>query len=259
MSLPAILAAREDSETGFRADIPPAWLQGRTAYGGLTAALCYEAAKRAGEDLPPLRSAQISFVGPVSGRVTVTAKLERQGRNAAFVTARLDGEAGTGTLATFVFMRDLDSHVDFTGYPMPEVPEPRPIEQGTAPLGEAPQFISNFEMTSFETYPGQRPADMLRWFRPIEREGLDPVTEMVLIGDGLPPAAMAVMTERVNISSLTWLYNILHLPPPADDGWRLLQATSDHARHGASSQDMSVWDRNGKLLARGMQSIALFG
>ncbi|MEK7264701.1 MAG: acyl-CoA thioesterase domain-containing protein, partial [Pseudomonadota bacterium] len=47
------------------------WLQGRTIYGGMTAALCLEGALRTFPDLPPLRSAQISFVGPAEGEVAV--------------------------------------------------------------------------------------------------------------------------------------------------------------------------------------------
>lgn len=258
MNLPEMLTAREAVSGGFRTNITENWLQGRTAYGGLSAALAYEAAKDVAEDLPPLRSSQVSFIGPLAGEVEVQAKLERQGRNAAFVSATVHGEKGIGLSAMFVFMREIESHIDFSGYPAPPVPEPVPLAKGSAPVGPAPTFIENFEMTQFERFEGQPMADMTRWFRLKERDGLDPMTEAVLIGDGLPPAAMAVMKERINISSLTWIYNIL-AEPKTDDGWWLLRATSDHAKHGASSQDMSVWNRGGELVARGMQSIALFG
>ncbi|MGD9799873.1 MAG: acyl-CoA thioesterase domain-containing protein, partial [Parvularculaceae bacterium] len=48
------------------------WLQGRTVYGGMTAALCLEAAQRAVPGLPPLRSAQVSFIGPAEGDLEIT-------------------------------------------------------------------------------------------------------------------------------------------------------------------------------------------
>ncbi|MEE4350589.1 MAG: thioesterase family protein [Pacificimonas sp.] len=254
MSLPKMLAAADPCDGGFRLSIGPEWLQGRTAYGGLTAALCYEAALRVADDLPPLRSMQVSFVGPASGPVTATAVLERQGRNAAFVTARLTGEKGVCTIATFVFMRDMDSHLDFSERSAPDYPRPEPIE---IPPGMGPTFIQNFEIGPVEQTPGGVAADIIRWFRLKDRQGLDPMTELVLMGDGLPPAAMAVMTEQGPISSLTWLFNIL-APPETTDGWWMLRATSDHAAHGASSQDMSIWNADGTLIARGMQSIAIF-
>ncbi|HEY5336751.1 MAG TPA: acyl-CoA thioesterase domain-containing protein [Rhizomicrobium sp.] len=52
----------------FRTALSDDWLQGRTAYGGLSAALCVEAAKRALPDLPPLRSTQFTLIGPAAAR-----------------------------------------------------------------------------------------------------------------------------------------------------------------------------------------------
>ena len=43
MSLPEILAAARPTDDGFRAEIPETWMQGRTSYGGLSAALAYSA------------------------------------------------------------------------------------------------------------------------------------------------------------------------------------------------------------------------
>ncbi len=258
MSLLKILAAREPRDRGFRATIPDDWLQGRTAYGGLSAALAYEAAKDADADLPPLRSAQVSFIGPLAGPVTVMAKMQRRGKNAVFVAAEVHGESGLGLAATFVFMRAMDSHVQLTeggGAPISSPPGPaRPVEQEGAP-----GFLHHFDIAQVDDWPDRSRADTLRWFRPRDREGMDPMTEMMLVGDGLPPAAMALMTKPAPISSLTWIYNILTPTPASEDGWWLLRATSDHIENGCTSQDMSVWNADGSLVARGMQSIALFG
>ena len=71
MSLPQILAAATTGDKTLTAVIPDTWMQDRTAYGGLSAAIALEAAIRSQDDLPPLRSAQIAFVGPLAGEVTV--------------------------------------------------------------------------------------------------------------------------------------------------------------------------------------------
>jgi len=57
------------------------WMQGRTTYGGLSAALCLKAVLNEHTDLPPLRSAQINFIGPVGGQVLITTNIMRQGKN----------------------------------------------------------------------------------------------------------------------------------------------------------------------------------
>jgi acyl-CoA thioesterase len=121
-----ILAAAEPIEGGFRARVPSGWMQGRTAYGGLSAALALEAAMRAEADLPPLRSAQIAFIGPLAGDVTVTATRLRRGRNAAFVQADVASEAGIGLRATFVFMAALQSQAARDTAPRAPVAPPAP-------------------------------------------------------------------------------------------------------------------------------------
>ena len=46
-SFKQLLAAMSQNNDSFSVTLPDDWLQGRTAYGGLSAALCYEAACRA--------------------------------------------------------------------------------------------------------------------------------------------------------------------------------------------------------------------
>ena len=49
-----MIAALEQRGDHFTIAVPSDWLQGRTAYGGLSAALCLEASLRTFTDLPPL-------------------------------------------------------------------------------------------------------------------------------------------------------------------------------------------------------------
>ena len=92
-------------QMAWRGAIPDDWLQGRTAYGGLSAAIALHCAMQSEDDLPPLRSAQVSFIGPLSGPIMVTAHKLRRGKNAAFIQADVESEAGLGLRCTFVFMR----------------------------------------------------------------------------------------------------------------------------------------------------------
>ena len=255
MILPDILAAATPVEGGFRVAIPPSWLQGRTAYGGLSAALALEAAIRAEPDLPPLRSAQIAFIGPLSGEVAVTATKLRRGRNAAFIQADLVSEAGLGFRATFVFMAPLPSAVTHDEAPRAPVPPPAP----GAKLYTGPEdfFTGNFNF--FDHKQGTGPAEWLRWARLREREGLHPMVELMAIGDALPPAAFKLIPGgKAPVSSLNWQINFVAAEPATEDGWWLLHATADRARDGYSSQRMTLWNASGALIAEGMQGVAIF-
>ena len=259
-SLPEIIAGLEPLEDGWRGVVPDNWLQGRTAYGGLSTALALHAAKRAEPDLPPLRSAQVAFVGPLSGTVLVRAHTLRRGRNAAFVQADVEGEAGLGLRATFVFMRDQQSAIDHAAGPAaPDFARPGPDDRvysgKFAP--NAPTFLTNFEF--LDRREEDDGAEWLRWVRLKKRDGLDPEVELLLIGDCLPPAAMKLLPSFAPLSSLTWLFNLLGPVPETDGGWWLLRAQTDYARAGSSSQAMGVWSADGTPVAQHMQSVAIFG
>lgn len=254
-SLTSLLAQAVRTDTGFTTEVPPNWLQGRTAYGGLSSALALAAAKQVEGDLPPLRSAQIAFVGPLSGKVTVSATRLRRGRNAAFIQSDIVSDAGLGFRATFVFMAPLESRVAMNGAPRAGHAPPAP--DTALYTGPAEFFTGNFNFLDLKEAAG--PAEWLRWGRLIDREGLDPEIELMALGDALPPAAFKLFEKMTPLSSLTWQVNILEPRPTTSDGWWLIHAVTDAARDGYSSQRMAMWNAGGVPVAEGMQGVAIFG
>lgn len=255
-SIGEMLSAAQRTESGFTATITPNWLQGRTAYGGLSSALALHAAQSIEPDLPPLRSAQVSFIGPLAGDVTVTATKLRRGRNAAFIQSDIVSEAGLGYRATFVFMADQPSRVSLDNRPPVTV---RPPELGTELYTGPPEFFTgNFNFFDYKDQPGD--AEWLRWGRLRDHDGLDPMVHLMAVADALPPAAFKLFGKQpVPLSSLTWIVNLLTPEPRTTDGWWLLSAQSDFAQNGCSSQTMHIWNADGEKVAEGMQSVAIFG
>ncbi len=258
MSLPATLAAARPIDGGFAATVPEDWKQGRTAYGGFSAALALVAAQRAGGDMPPLRSATVNFVGPLSGEVEVRARVLRQGRNATWIDAEVANEAGIGLTATFVFMGPVEaSTLHLHNVPMPAGIVP--LDQAV-PLPEraGPSFAPNFDRRFALPQSDERRPEICWWERVKDTAGLDPITALILLADALPPGVMP-LTGPAPISSMTWLINLLTPLPETDDGWFLLRALGNYAEKGCSSQDMAIWNTRGEAVAVGMQSIAVFG
>ena len=255
-SLKQAIDALEPTEGGWRGTVPDNWTQGRTAYGGFSAALALHAAQRSDTDLPPLRSAQVSFIGPLSGEITIRAQRLRRGRNAAFVQVDVESAAGLGLRATFVFMGPVASRVDHQTGGAPEFPMPGPDTQ-TFRGHSAVAFSRNFDLLDRRD-DGVGPSEWLRWARLAERDGLDPMVELIAIADCLPPAALKLLGGPAPLSSMTWLLNILGPRPVTRDGWWLLRATTDYTREGSSSQQMAIWNVDGTPVAEQMQSVAIF-
>jgi len=100
--MPKFTELMADAATGA-VIITEDWMQGRTTYGGLSAALCYAAARELKPDGMTLRSAQIGFVGPAGGPVKTRAEVLRQGKSACYVSADVYSENGVATRALFIF------------------------------------------------------------------------------------------------------------------------------------------------------------
>jgi acyl-CoA thioesterase len=260
VSLAALLAGAERRHDGLSATIPDNWLQGRTAYGGISAALALTAARGLADDLPPLRSAQISFVGPLDGTVSAAASMLRRGRSASFVDARVDGgDRALGLRATLLFAADRESAMDHRdSAPPADLPAPEDVPDMPTPPG-TPAFFHNFEYRTIRPAAGKPAPDLLMWVRFRDPAGLDPLTELIAVADALPPAAIGLMRSLRPVSSMTWLLNILTPTPATRDHWWLLRSTAEHVRDGFSSQSMAIWNRDGEAVVRGMQSVAVFG
>ncbi len=245
MSLPTL--------EGGRAVIGNNWLQGRTAYGGASAALALLSAKAACADLPSLRSAQIAFVGPLSGEVETMATLLRRGKNSAFIGVDVRGAEGVGLRALFLFMASRTStirHGDLS-ITLPSAPEVEVIDGSSI----GPGFLQQFE---FAKAGDPAIGNWLRWVRLKDRTDLDPEVELVAIADALPPAAMSVATQWGPVSTTTWQLNLVSGAPATRDGWWLLGAELLHAADGNSSQNMTIWNRDGAAVGTATQSVALF-
>lgn len=261
MGWAGIRASLQEKGDGFLVDIPANWKQGRTTYGGLTAALMLAASHKTFNDLPPLRSALINFVGPVADSPLLTANLERRGRNVTSVSAAAHiGEKTVGR-ADFLFgaARKSQINVDF---PAPAAMPPAEADPFTPKSNHemVPQFFHNFDT---RLIAGSRPmvgeAGYIRtWSRhkdPASRGGIE---SLLCIGDVLPPAAMPLMRKFAPVSSMSWMFNLLTDTPQTEDGWWQVESRLTAARGGYSSQIMRIWNTAGVLVVEGMQSIAIF-
>ena len=308
----------------FAVTLTPAWMQGRTTYGGCSAALCLEAARRvlalelsSGAPLPPLRSASVAFAGAVGGAVEVRGEVLRRGKAMSFVRGEvLDEKGQVATTATFAFGVGRPSlfHECSVAAPPAGLKGPEDCEDLFAGAPFRPVFTQNFEA---RLALGGRPAtgytgaaEHFIWVRhrgciggasdsggglvkPLgggESDGggqgvggvagVAAEVAMLALADMPPPAMLPRFPNPAPIASATWHVNFLedltaaHNPATAvgavgggsggdavcahPGGWWLLMARAEHAKAGYSSQDITLWGRDGRPVLVGRQSVAIF-
>lgn len=235
------------------------WLQGRTLYGGASALIAYTAAVRAFPDLPPLRAGQVAFVAPTGPEVELRRAIVRQGRNVAQVRSEIWCEGACTLSAFWLFGTGREANARHPSAPLADWPGPP--EDAEVVMGDkGPEFIRhNFELRRAQEERGPGAPLVRRWARLADREGLDPVSELVLLGDVMPPGAMRAMQRPGPISSVNWSFNLLDTAPVTRDGWWLSENASQHADHGYSSERLRLWNADGQQVMDGLQCVAVFG
>lgn len=249
---------------GLTADIPDAWKQGRTAFGGMSSALCLRAAREHVVAERPLRTALIAFVGPAAGVVSVTAEPLRAGRTASSVRARLTGEAGIGVEAVFTFAAPRDSALAVAPSGLPDGVVAPPVDAAghDFPNG-APQFTANFQLYPAHggtpPFSGTEGAPPLRlWTRHRDAASRSGLEALICLADALPPAITTSMSDFAPLSSMSWMIDVLDDDLTTADGWYLLDSHADHASSGYSSQAMTIWSSDGRCLIKGRQMVTVF-
>jgi len=261
MSLAQLMTRIQPTDTGFTLDVEDGWKQGRTVYGGLSAALCLQGAlSQAGGR--PLRSAQISFVGPSEGVVTIETEKLREGRTACSIRSRLSSEIGIGVETVFTFCGERESVLLKEPARMPEKAQTpdETTELLKFPEG-APSFTNNFD---FIWAGGGIPffksdnTKVRMWVRhKDEASRLHPLS-LMCIADVLPPALTPLLDKPTPLSSMTWMMDVLTDTPETENGWWLLEVSADHVRGGLSTQDMTIWNAHGDCVVKGRQMVTVF-
>ncbi|UUR08867.1 acyl-CoA thioesterase [Sphingomonas glaciei] len=239
-------------------EAPPSWSQGRTLYGGMTAALGWAAAAHTVPDLPPLRSVQAAFVGPAAGRLTLQPTVLRRGKSATTVGVDVHGEAGLAARLTFFCGAARPSKVMHERAIAPAAPAPDDLP-AVLKAGQGPTFATNYDIRHVSgglPFSGGEP-EFVMWARMRDADGADPLVSLIALADVLPPASMPAFPEFGVISSLSWNFDLDRLPDDAA-AWYLCHATSQSTADGYSRQAMSVWDAAGRRVLAGSQTVAIF-
>lgn len=250
----------EKKGDNFVIGLPADWLQGRTAYGGLSTALCLGATLKAFSDMPPLRSIQVSFVGPATGELSIAPTMLRRGKSAAFAAASLVGDGGLAVHAQFCFGADRSLPVSHNAVVSPKAPSVDSCPPYyTWP--NRPNFMSHFDgrlaAGARSGTPGVVP-EMLVWLRHRDRSVGNDLVGLIAMADALPPASLIKYAAVPSISTMTWSINLLDPAPASADGWWLVHCAAETLRDGYSSQNTQLWNSDGQPILVARQTVAIF-
>lgn len=262
-----LLSGMVHEDRGSSVVVPPDWMQGRSTFGGLTAALCVAAARERVTDPPPLRSAQFAFTGPVGGKVSFENELLRRGGSSVFMGVDVVCEQRLSARALLLFAAGRDSVHRHVPRGMPDVAPPEDCPDFFGQPG-APQFTRHFEARLALGSPILSGATDLSFHVWMRHRGDSltaepPMARLLALSDALPPPVLALPVAFAPVSTMTWSIDVVLPDDGRDDlldgqGWHLLSSRSDAVADGYSSQEMNVWRADGTRILAGRQVVAAF-
>ncbi len=240
--------------------IPEDWGQGRTAFGGIIAALMYESVKRDHPDLPPLRSTHFNFVAPASGPLHITNTIIRQGKNITTLQSQITSDKGVVCVAILSFGHAIAAQTN-QSYPLFS-PSTKPDDVALLPPPpHQPPFLQHFDRRPIMApsyLSGTHHPEFLVWIRFNDAAARDLFSGLLAIADAPPPPALSAMTSITALSTINWTINMLTDNPQTTDGWWLMETKTEHIQQGYSSQIMTIWNADGTRILDGMQHVILF-
>ncbi|MEO6799006.1 MAG: thioesterase family protein [Rhodanobacter sp.] len=245
----------------WQATVSDDWLQGRSAFGGLQAALALRAMRELVPPEMPLRTLQVTFLAPVpAGTVAIRAACLRRGRSAIHLEAGL--YAGEQLLCRLlgVFGSARRSVLDFQpGQPTVGASAAKELCYVD---GLMPAFTQHFRARwlhgDLPFSGGTRRESVLQLS--LHDDGQPDETHVLAFTDFIPPIALGMFSQATPGSSLSWMVELLRdrYDDLGMDNWRV-DAELLAARGGYTSQDVMLWGPSGEPVALSRQSMVVFG
>ncbi|WP_166366127.1 acyl-CoA thioesterase [Pseudomonas akapageensis] len=258
-----LIAARRHPEA---VTIPSQWSQGRACFGGLMAALLYEAMRARVAPERVVRSLAITFVGPAEPDEPISLEVEvlRQGGAVSSLLGRAVQKGAVVTLIQGSFGAPRSSVIDIPALPavalksLEDSPELPYVE------GVTPEFIRHLAMRwsvggmPFTNTPSRTMGGWVRLRGDVVEE---PVTEAHILAlvDAWPPATLPYLNKPAAGSTLTW--TIEFVQPTAKVStldWCRYCATIEHSRDGYGHAAAALWSADGELMAISRQTVTVF-
>lgn len=247
---------RRDGER-WVAELPTGWGQGRTVYGGLSAAMLVELVRRTVDR--PVRVLQLQYLAPiVPGAVEGRIEVVRSGRSCTFVRVELvqDGVPGLVGHATLIAARPGTEVVPPAA---PVWPEPTRIVPLQPVPGAIPEFVQHFDLRWVEGSIPFQGADEARFgayvgFREPSAQRVQ--AHQIAMLDAFPCPTLGLLDRPVPASTVTWSAHLLAPPEPGPHRFRYRTVA---AADGFSTAVGYLWGPSGALVAWTEQTVAVFG
>lgn len=246
----------------YSVKVDESWLQGRTAFGGLSAALVVAAMNKQVAADRRLRALSVLFVGPVPvGQHAIQLRELRVGGSVSHMQGELICNDEVALSASAAYGKDRPSEAALEGPQMPKLGMPESLAKLPYIEGLTPAFTQHFDMRiEYGEIPfsGAKSADFGIWLRFPQQRPID-IAALIALADAPPMPGLNMIKPPGIGSSLSWYLEFPCDLPAADaSDWWYCDYRSAAAGKGYFHNNATIWGPDGKAVMFSRQVATVF-
>ena len=240
------------------------WGQGRTAYGGISAALIYVAIKEKVTEDRLLRSFSCNFIGPlVCGEAfDIEVEVLRQGKNATQVMAKAMQNGNVCALVQACFGVPRQSKIRVENNDRHEMPLPKNAQLVPRTPKMTPEFLQHFDIAMQDgglPFTGSNKSHLHGWMRFSEAPQQLKDIHLIALIDAWPATTLQMLSSPAPASSMSWNLEFIHPQQVLEAGdWLAYQSHTRQSAQRYGHTEANIWNAQGELLAISRQTVAVF-
>ncbi len=241
------------------------WAQGRSVFGGLSAALILSHIEaKTGLTDKDLRTINAHFCGPIEADkpCLINCTLLSDGKSISQVQGQLIQDGKVKTLIMACFGAQRHSSIKVAGKSLNQVLPPEDALRMPFMTGLTPDFIQHMDIrfTSKNLpFTGSENGTLSGWMRFIDAPEYFSDAAVLALIDAWPPAVLGMLKQTAPASTVTW--NIEFIQPRSDlknTDFLYYECDVVLADRGYAHTEGKIYHPNGQLLALSRQLVAVY-
>ncbi|KZN46214.1 thioesterase family protein [Pseudoalteromonas luteoviolacea] len=267
MDFETIISSLDLNEQPSTVSVASTWSQGRTVFGGLSAALMLKhMLNRLNDKNRKLRSFNCNFVAPLIATepFTITTTILRQGKRVTQLESRIEQKNSVCLVSLACFGGQCPSNIQVEPQSKPRILNPDIKSANTIQYleGAFPAFIQHVDLNiqaGDMPFSGSEYNELHGWMKFKHTTQITfPELYILALADAWPPTILQLCSKPSPASTVSWYIEFLQ-PLNIDSlDWVGYEAITHQAKDGYSIEDAKIFSKSGELLALSHQTVAVF-
>jgi acyl-CoA thioesterase II len=241
------------------------WSQGRTLYGGLSAAMAFSAMRTCVDSNREIHSLSTNFIGPlmVDEAFHIEVDILRSGKNMTQIVAKIIQRESICLMSQGCFGIARKSSIKVAAIAPHAMSAPEKAKYIPQIPKITPKFLRHFELAIEDgkiPFTWSKKSHYHGWMR--FKQGPEQLTNshLVALADTWPPAVLQMLKLPAAASTVSWSLDFLQpYTLGAGDEWLAYQVKTQQAANGYGHTEATIWNAQGQPIALSRQTVAVFG